>query len=335
MTKVMNNRYIAAFNRMSRSLNPIAEMYGKSKAFFLLDAMGTYIRYGMTPNEYIGWEIYKKSTLERKRYFTYRDQGRYESKFNDPDCADTFNRKEKTNHVFSKFVRRDWLFGGESTEDEIRKFIELHPKCIVKPIGLSSGRGIFTLSKERGEDFDVLKSRLAGSQGGKVLLFSDILIEDFVLQHPDMAKLNPDSVNTVRIFTVADRQGNLKILSCGVRVGGKNADVDNYHAGGIGYTINPSSGVICLAGHDISGKEFYYHPSTGVQMIGYQIPNWSAVLDAVSELVKVEPRGRLIGWDLAIVEDGIELIEANYCPDPGFMQRLSEKGLKPEILDYM
>ena len=161
------------------------------------------------------------------------------------------------------------------------------------------------------------------------------MIEEFVSQHPDMAKLNPDSVNTIRVFTVADKQGNFKILSCGVRVGGKDSDVDNYHAGGVGYTVDPNIGVICRPGHDISGKEYYYHPSTGIQMIGYQIPNWPVVLDAVSALTRVEPRGRLIGWDLAVVTDGVELIEANYLPDPGFMQRISEKGLKPDILDYM
>ena len=39
--------------------------------------------------------------------------------------------------------------------------------------------------------------------------------------------------------------------------------------------------------------------------------------------------------EFAIIEDGIELIEANYCSDSGFRLILVEKRLKSDIMDYI
>lgn len=329
------SRYKAGFLRLVNVLTPISKEYGKSKIWFLWDALKGYIRYGITPNEYIGFEWYKRSSLEKRRYFTNRDQNKYEEKFNDSSTADSFNRKNVTNRVFSKYVKRDWIYGGDSTLQDIQKFVTSHDKIIIKPINLSSGRGIFTISKSGGDTFETILDKLGVSLNDAKNAFSNLLIEEFVTQHPLIAECNESSVNTIRIYTVSDRSQNLIFLSGCMRVGGNKADVDNYHAGGVAYPLDMLSGIVCGAGRNIKGEKFLVHPSSGKMMIGFMVPNWERLKKVVRDLAKIEPKGRMIAWDLAITETGFELIEANYRPGVIIMQQGINRGLKPEILSHL
>ena len=70
-------------------------------------------------------------------------------------------------------------------------------------------------------------------------------------------------------------------------------------------------------------------------MIGFEVPNWSGLVDFVTKATQVFPTARMIAWDVAILEDGFELIEGNYNGDPGFMQTPSNTGKKREIYSYI
>ena len=46
-------------------------------------------------------------------------------------------------------------------------------------------------------------------------------------------------------------------------------------------------------------------------MPGFNIPNWDKVLNMVRSAALVMKNVGYIGWDIAILEDGCEIIEAN------------------------
>jgi len=46
-------------------------------------------------------------------------------------------------------------------------------------------------------------------------------------------------------------------------------------------------------------------------MIGMQIPHWDKVVNMVMEAAKIPEDMRYIGWDIAITDEGCELIEGN------------------------
>ena len=46
------------------------------------------------------------------------------------------------------------------------------------------------------------------------------------------------------------------------------------------------------------------------------------------------PRARLVAWDIAVLENGFEMIEGNYEGDPGVMQAPSKNGCFFEIRKY-
>lgn len=331
------SKYKKGLHRLINAISHISREYDKNKYWFLWDALKGYVRYGITPNMYISYQFWKLSALEKRRYWTNRDQNKYEKIFNHADAADKFNRKEITNKVFSKFVKRDWLFTGDIKDiKEIEGFIDSHEKVIIKPVGLSSGRGIFSISKSKGENFTTLLKTIGIIDPSlKKDLLPELLIEEFVQQHPSISECNPSSVNTVRIFTLLSPKYKQAIISACLRVGGLNADVDNFHAGGITYPIDIENGIVISPGRNLKGEKFLYHPSSNKLMIGFSIPNWDLIKQSVKELMLIEPRGRMIAWDLAITSNSIELIEANYMPDPNIMQIGAGKGLKPLILEYL
>ena len=308
--------YKEAFRRLQQNLPALCEKYGKNKYWFYADAAWAFIRYGFTPNQYLAFHIYSLSALERKQFYTARMQPKIERLLNAPEYNHCFCQKQETNKIFHEFVSRRWLYTPDATEDEISEFVKSVPKVIVKPVGLSAGRGIHVY---RDEPVGELKK-------------NELLLEEFVEQHCEMSKLNPSSVNTLRIYTLLNTHtDSVKILSVSVRVGGSGAEVDNYHAGGVGYPVDYKSGIIMGGGTDIQGVRHLFHPSTGFKAIGFQLPNWHLFVPIVEKLCRVIPQSRLIAWDLAFTKDGFELIEANVIGDPGFMQSPTCQGKLKEI----
>lgn len=313
----MGNSYTNALARLKEQLKPISEEYKKPVMFFWIDAMISYVRYGVTPNEYVGFQFYKKSALEKSRFYTARHSRRYEKLLNAPEHYDLFWDKAKFNAIFSDFVHRDWLL-CESGGLEIENFLSSHNKVLVKPTDKSSSKGIHVYAGETAEQ----------------LIQSQCLLEEFVVQHHLISELNPSSVNTIRMYTMLDSRGEPHVLTATLRVGGKNAEVDNFHSGGVGYPIEIETGIIKGAGADIMGRRFLFHPSTGVKVIGFQIPNWEGLLRFVYSACRVLPRARLIAWDVAVLENGFEMIKGNYDGDPGLLQTPSGEGQRTKILAF-
>ena len=312
--------YTNGLKRLTKTLLPVAEHYGKPKLYFWLDALWANVRYGVTPNQYIGFRIYEKSSLERAEFYTHRQHKRFEAALNDPKYYDTFWDKEKFNAAFKDFIHRDWLYCADATEGEIQQFLDGHKKIMVKPTSASSGKGIHVYK---------------GDETAGQLISGKALLEEFVQQHHKMSELNPSSVNTVRVYTILDRSNIPHILSASIRVGGVDSEVDNFHSGGVGYPLDAEHGVVMAAGRAITGENCLYHPGTGAKMIGFEVPNWNELVEYVFRATQVFPTARMIAWDVAVLEDGFEMIEGNYNGDPGFMQTPSNTGKKREILKYM
>ena len=62
-------------------------------------------------------------------------------------------------------------------------------------------------------------------------------------------------------------------------------------------------------------RQFEAHPLTGTRFIGFQIPLWNQVLDLVRAAARrayALPQCHWIGWDIAILPDGVALVEGNW-----------------------
>ena len=321
----MLENYKTAFAKLSRNLDVISKKYGKSRLSFFADAAWCHIRYGVTPNQYVGFQFYRLSSLERKQFYTARFQDKYDEVFNPKSYSHLFNDKEKTLKTFADYVHRDWLFTPDATLEQIQEFIDSHPKIICKPSNMSSGRGIFVRKDET----------------ARMLKEGSYLLEEFVTQHHSISELNPSSVNTVRVYTLISKNKNtpptgsvpeIQYIATMIRIGGQGSEVDNYHSGGVGYPIDLETGLIGGPGYDINGEPHIVHPGTGKVVIGFRIPRWEELKKYVAGLCTVVPQCRLIAWDVVVTEDGFDLIEANCNGDSGFMQSVSKVGKRRQIM---
>lgn len=121
-------------------------------------------------------------------------------------------------------------------------------KLIIKPSRECSGQGVQLVRKENGSfidrdnqtiDLDYLDSHY----------HKDYVIQECITQCDYLAQFNPTSVNTIRIFTYRDNNGVIHPMRAILRIGGKGANVDNAHAGGMfcGIDENGKLGKFCCS----------------------------------------------------------------------------------------
>ncbi len=138
----------------------------------------------------------------------------------------------------------------------------------------------------------------------------DVVVQRAVKQHEALARFNPSSVNTLRLFTLLE-QDKTTILSVLLRMGIGDTKVDNTSSGGmsVGVTLE---GKLKARGSSPKGVTNEAHPVSGVVFADYLLPSFDKVKEMVIRASREVPHFRLVAWDVAIQEDGTPvLIEAN------------------------
>lgn len=137
-----------------------------------------------------------------------------------------------------------------------------------------------------------------------------IVCQEVLRQHEVLNRVNPTSVNTLRIVTFMFN-GKVNILSSVLRMGRNGSRVDNASSGGIVCGIKPN-GQLKNVAYDTAANAYYKHPQ-GTEFESIVIPNYVDCINLVTTLAKrFSSVSRLISWDLAIGEDGQPiLIESN------------------------
>jgi len=174
----------------------------------------------------------------------------------------------------------------------------------------------------------VILKKSVESAGGKGVLFYDIekdsdkklsdmcenqrnfIAQEVMVQHSELARLHPESINTVRIMTF-NFEDKVTALSSVVRMGVGDSKVDNASSGGIVCGINPD-GSLKERAFDVKANRYDIHPS-GTHFESVVIPHFDECIDLAKRLTPRFARyTRLISWDFAMNESGHPiLIEAN------------------------
>lgn len=293
------------------SASIVNKITGENKYFLFVEVLYNWFRYGASDEDFLTMEFYRKNSREKKRWLTSKLNNRYLYKTVYDDLArETFDNKEIFDKTFKDLLKHDFLILSESTDDDIRNFIAKYGTVIVKPANGACGVGVFKISSDDKDKLNDLISRVR--KGEKLIM------EEVIIQHEDMARMNPASVNTLRIITMIDRQGYVHIINHCAKFGASSQCISNTMGGGFCCHINKETGIIDSQGKDIHGGYIFKHPISDVVIPGYQIPMWSGVLNYARKLAKVVPSARYIGWDIVITKDGYDVIEGNLHPGQDF-----------------
>ena len=143
----------------------------------------------------------------------------------------------------------------------------------------------------------------------------NFIIQKKVIQHPEMSRLNPTSLNTLRVLSY-HHGDEVVVLYAVVRIGRKDKLVDNETAGGINADICLDDGHIKDCAYGTPSEKRILTTDIGTVLKGFEIPAFNDVISTVKELHKRLPYFNLIGWDFGVDDSGNPvLIEWNRCPD--------------------
>jgi hypothetical protein len=156
------------------------------------------------------------------------------------------------------------------------------------------------------------------------------IIQKRVRPHQALEPLTSGATPTVRALTMIDESGRPELIAAVFRMSfGANRTVDNIHAGGLACAVALEDGRLGKASNLGSDARLGWtsdHPTTGARIEGTQLPHWRGVGELAVQAHALFPDRLLIGWDIAIADDGPILIEGNRGPDMDLMQRFMETG---------
>lgn len=263
--------------------------------------------FGCSVDEYFHFDFFHKSDAERDAYLTQLRQDEIASSVGD-DCRPLTipGNKVLFHMLFGEYLRREWCNPSACTEAEFVAFVERRGTVMVKPPDLCKGLGIYKFSHESAEKTAALYRELRGHGG---------LVEEVLVQHPEMDRINPHLINTIRVATYTDAD-DVHIVAAAMRTSTR-ADrcTDNLHNGGCACAVDVETGVVISNGFTSKMERFENHPLTGTPFIGFQIPCWDEalrLLRTVARKAYALPQCHWLGWDLAIVPDGVALVEGNW-----------------------
>lgn len=225
-----------------------------------------------------------------------------------------------TPKVFCFIKNKTVLYANESfkvdktstVKEQLKAIFSNDMDAFAKPSDGMLGRGIFKLRIQDGSIYiDGVQHTMDDLI--EAVLSADYLIQERIVQHEKMSALCSSSVNTIRLQTVMDKDGNVIPFGPGVRIGRKGSSVDNWALGGVFVGIDSETEKLKDIGilKPKYGTKVTEHPDTHITFKGYDIPYYKEAEKMVVELHKVLFRSHSIGWDVAITENGPVIIEGN------------------------
>lgn len=299
----------------------------------VLDQMRLAATLRMWPHQYYVFELFRPGRMELAWAYLLRAEtkrGIFSILKDAPRKNPIFARKD----VFAEACAAAGLAHAQPIATVSSQGIAWHgDRCelpaedlFIKPVQSQGGRG--------GEIWRWRDGRYAGAAGA--LTGADLLtrlrarrdacvVMPRLVNHASLAGLALDTLSTLRILTCRDEAERPEVIAAVLRFPrGRDAIVDNFHAGGLAAGIEIETGRLGPAtdlGLARDSRWHERHPVSGAQIAGCEVPFWAAAL-ALAEAAHDRLGDRVvIGWDIAVLPDGPMLIEANGFPDLDILQR--------------
>ena len=221
-------------------------------------------------------------------------------------------------------------------EEKLQKYDRL----ILKPtVSSSSGRGVLLFQKK--EDGVFVSNKNEELTIDYLLAYgNNFVLQKALIQHPDLSRFNPDSINTIRIATYRSvKDEKVHLLSSIIRIGKNGQFVDNAHAGGRFVGVNVENGKLGSYTCDQYGERVNTWNDVDFSNNEFYIPSWDKIVSFAQMIGEKVTHHRLLAMDISVDENGRPwLVEYNL---EGFSQWLFEfTGQKPfgnytdEIIAY-
>ena len=336
----MNIKYVARvlggarFKKMFEKIDIIHEKTGKNKVGLFFDMIGCTLKYGAGYNDYIIFEFYNMNAKERKTYLTRMKNKKLVTTLNDLRFSHIFDEKNLFDEKFAEFMGREILDIAKIDYSRFEKFVQGKEYFFAKPYIGESGKGIEKIKTADFADAKALWDYITNPDKN----FG--VIEEVIVQHPQAAKIYPNSLNCLRVVTLVNN-GQANILYAVFKMGNNGGFVDNLENGGLACHFDLDKGEIIGQGHTSALVNYDAHPATGIKFVGYKLPFMNEVKEMVKKAAMVIPEFRYVGGDVCLTPNGPAIVEGNdypaydfpQLPDPdkpriGLIPKIEEFGIK-------
>lgn len=291
------------YQEYKKSIRPYWQQFGIkhdivwAKYYFLLT--------GSMDPRYIPGDLYAQKIIP------YFNRYPYMGPLADKNLNSTIFPNAKRPETIFKYIFGTYRLDDFTIISQEEAMARLKPdqRYVIKPTRHSNG----------GKDIQVFSGDITPENFAAILKpysGDDYIVQGFITQHPDLAKLNPTSVNTIRISTMLFRGKPYILPSAILRVGGTGSLVDNVGAGGYQCPIQPDGTLAKTAftqshtGNKLGN--FVEETSTGLRFADCAVPSYDKVCSMVLDLAAHIPHLRYIAWDIAVDKSGDPiLIEFN------------------------
>ncbi len=307
-----------------------SKISGRSKRGLVLDSIKSVFIYNTSLTDYFYFSFFDKDKAERQKWAGTGYMYQYQRKMNPVSSRDVLADKAKFLEQYAKFISRKHLDISKSANQQ-----EFISALLSNPVGklvLKNALG------QVGAEVEVINSKEFTPESLIAYMRKNKfnLIEEFVVQHPSLMELSPTALNTLRIITQINSDGGVDILGARLRIS-VNSPVDNMAAGNLAAPIDINSGIIngFAVYSDIRKPNEHIHPVTGIKIQGFQLPFWEESLNLAVKAALHRPENKSIGWDIAICNNGPELIEGNHNWCKLLWQLPVNKGLKQSLVPFI
>ena len=291
--------------------------------------MGMFIsslKYNISLQEYFLFRFYNLSKREKETYAGTGTMYEYQLVMNPIGGRAILEDKLLFLKGYAPFIKHKFLALGDLT---------IKSETLAEILKNQSGKIVLKDSKGQCGDGIEVRNTVDFNQETLVERLKETgndFVEEFVQQHDHLDKLSPSGLNTIRVITQLNKDNKVEILGARLRIT-INSSIDNLAAGNIASPINIETGRVEGSGvySDITKSEERIHPITGMQIDAFQIPFWKESLHMVKDAALLHPENRSIGWDVAITNNGPELIEGNHDWCKLLWQLPVKRGLKPKL----
>lgn len=151
-----------------------------------------------------------------------------------------------------------------------------------------------------------------------------LILQPCLSSHPVVRAMGNGALCTLRIMTISKQVGDAEMLLVVLRMPTGTSAADNFDTGGLAAPVDIQSGKCGMAVYKKDGypaRKLALHPDTDEPLFGQTLPYLTESVNLVLRAHNtLSPKWPVIGWDVAILDDGPVLVEANHMPCPALAQ---------------
>lgn len=296
------------YKKLNQLAHDIAKRNNKSVFYVKCSMIKNFLQYGIGYTDYLKGDYINLTKEQKKTFVTTKSYNRLLKYLNNTKYDATMSDKLIFNKIFRDYIKREYIDLRVTSLEEFKKFIKNKKNIFAKPPTDFGGHGIRKIAVKEIKDVEKLYLDLKKNKLN--------LIEEEIIQHPELDKLNKYAVNPFRVVTLV-KDGKSYVVGNAIRINiDDNAVVGCQDA----YMRLSEDGKVSSRVVDDVANVYEEHPIVKIKFDEVRVPFVKEAFELALKAALLVPEIRYVGWDIAITKDGPVLLEGNEYPSYGLVQ---------------